>query len=166
MLLDTIFGNFVKRKAYCVMARAALQRMLKASHLDELFRQFASVQYERELLFSQLVEVMARVVTRVDRSVLRAVVALRDVLTVTDEAIYQKLRGVETTVSQALVRDSFRQASAVLEKMDVPINRGWVVFASRSLMGIIWQRHNIGSLNCERSGMLPCLVPLWWFGIR
>src|SRR5438045_7720350 len=105
MLLGSIFDNFVRQKPFCVMARAALERMMAASRLDELFRSHATVQYERELLFSQLVEVMARVVTRVDRSVLRAVESLHDVLTVSDEAIYQKLRGVETSVSQALVRD-------------------------------------------------------------
>lgn len=39
---------------------------------------------------------------------------LRDVLTVTVEAIKQKLRGVETLELQALVRDSFRQAAGEL----------------------------------------------------
>lgn len=125
MLLGCMFDNFIERKPYCVMARATLERMLAATRLDALFRAQATVQYERELLFSQLIEVMARVVTRVDRSVLRAVEALRDVLSVTDEAIYQKLRGVETAVSQALVRDSFREAVAVLEKLKVA-DRSWV----------------------------------------
>lgn len=125
MLLKSVFNRFVEQKPYCVMARAALERMLAASRLDALFREHASVQYERELLFSQLVEVMARVVTRVDRSVLRAVDALRDVLTVTDEAIYQKLRGVELGVSRALVRDSFRETQAVLGKLKA-LDRPWV----------------------------------------
>ena len=70
MLLDSVFRKFVERKPFSVMARAALERMLSASRLDELFRTQAGVQYERELLFSQLVEVIARVVTRVDRSAL------------------------------------------------------------------------------------------------
>lgn len=38
MLLGSMFDNFVKRKPYCVMARATLERMLAASRLDELFR--------------------------------------------------------------------------------------------------------------------------------
>jgi hypothetical protein len=125
MLLGSVFDNFVVQKPYCVMARAALERMLAASRLDELFRTHATVQYERDLLFSQLIEVMARVVTRVDRSVLRAVESLHNVLTVSDEAIYQKLRGVETAVSQAVVRDSFREAAAVLEQLKVT-DQAWV----------------------------------------
>ena len=119
MSLGAVFDKFVDKKPFCVMARAALERMLAASRLDALFQEHAAVQYKRELLFSQLVEVMSRVVTRVDRSVLRAIKALDDVLTVTDEAIYQKLRGVELAVSQALVRDSFREAKAILDKLKV-----------------------------------------------
>ena len=119
MLLDSIFKNFVEQKPFCVMARAALQRMLSATRLDSLFREHAQVQYERELLFSQLVEVSARVVAPVDRSMFKAIGELRKVLTVSDEAVYQKLRGVEPHVCQMLVRDSFREASQVLAKLKV-----------------------------------------------
>lgn len=72
MLLDSVFKNFLKQKPFCVMARAALERMLSVSRRDALFREVASEQYERELLFSGLVDLIARVVTRVDRSVLKA----------------------------------------------------------------------------------------------
>ena len=68
MLLDSVFQNFLEQKPLSVMARAALERMLSVSRLEALFRQVASVQYERDLLFSGLVEVIARVVTRVGRS--------------------------------------------------------------------------------------------------
>lgn len=119
MLLNSVFSKFIEKKPFTVMARAALERMLSATRLDELFRAHADCQYERELLFSQLVEVAARVVTRVDRSVLKAVEALQDVLTVTDDAVYQKLQHVEPAVCQALVRDSFRQASDVIARLKV-----------------------------------------------
>ena len=119
MLLQGMFANFVEQKPYCVMARAALERMLSATRLDALFEAQAQQQYTRELLFSQLVEVISRVVTRVDSSVFKSIQALDDVLTVSDEAVYQKLRKVEPRVCQALVRDSFQVASGVLEKMQV-----------------------------------------------
>lgn len=125
MLLDSVFKNFLEQKPFCVMARASLERMLSASRLDALFREVASVQYERDLLFSGLVELIARVVTRVDRSVLKSYESLKEVLGVSDEAVYQKLRGIETCVSQALVRDSFREASAVLAKLGV-VETSWV----------------------------------------
>ena len=51
MLLGSIFDNFVSQKPFCVMARAALERMMSVSRLDALFHSHATVQYERELLF-------------------------------------------------------------------------------------------------------------------
>jgi IS4 transposase len=164
MLLESVFDNFVERKPYCVMARAALERMLAASRLDELFRTNATVQYERDLLFSQLIEVMARVVTRVDRSVLRAVESLHDVLTVSDEAIYQKLRGVETLVSQALVRDSFREAGAVLEQLKVA-DRTWVSgFRVKILDGnhLAATEHRIAELRTIWDAPLPGRALVVW----
>jgi len=164
MLLGSVFDNFVKRKPYCVMARAALERMLAGSRLDELFRTHATVQYERDLLFSQLIEVMGRVVTRVDRSVLRAVDSLRDVLTVSDEAIYQKLRGVETGVSQAVVRDSFREAGAVLRQMKVA-DRTWVRgFRVKILDGnhLAATQHRIAELRTIWDAPLPGRALVVW----
>lgn len=164
MLLGSMFDNFVKQKPYCVMARATLERMLAATRLDALFRAHATVQYERELLFSQLIEVMARVVTRVDRSVLRAVEALRDVLTVTDEAIYQKLRGVEACVSQALVRDSFREAAAIQQKLNVE-DRSWVRgFRIKILDGnhLSATEHRIAELRTIWDAPLPGRTLVVW----
>jgi hypothetical protein len=164
MLLGSMFDNFVKQKPFCVMARAALERMLAASRLDDLFRVHASVQYERELLFSQLTEVMARVVTRVDRSVFRAVESLRDVLTVSDEAIYQKLRGVETSVSQAVVRYSFREAAGVLEQLKVA-DRSWVPgFRVKILDGnqLAATEHRIAELRTIWDAPLPGRALVVW----
>jgi len=117
MLLGELLNPFLEQRPFCVMVRAALERMLSAPRLDRLFDDHAVEQYERHLSFSSLVEVMARVVTRIEPSVLASWRALRDVLDVTDEAVYQKLRGVETAVSEAMVRDSFAQANGVLEQL-------------------------------------------------
>lgn len=157
MLLSSLFDNFVEKKPFCVMARAGLERMLAAAPLDELFRSHCSVQYERNLLFSQLIEVIARVVTRVDRSVNRAVGALRDVLTVSDEAVYQKLRGVETGVSQAVVRYSFREAAGVLKQLNV-VEKSWVPgFPVKILDGnqLAATEHRIAELRTIWDAPLP-----------
>ena len=164
MLLGSMFDNFLERKPYCVMARAALERMMSASRLDNVFRTHATVQYERDLLFSQLAEVMARVVTRVDRSVLRAVESLHDVLTVSDEAVYQKLRGVETVVSQALVHDSFREAAGVLEQLKAT-DRTWVRgFRVKILDGnhLAATEHRIAELRTIWDAPLPGRALVIW----
>lgn len=125
MLLKTLVQSFVEQRPYCVMVRASLGRMLSPSRLDQLFQDHAVEQYERELLFSSLVEVMARVVTRIEPSVLSSYRALKDKLGVSDEAVYQKLRLVETTVSEAMVRDSFANAAGVLQQLGAE-DASWV----------------------------------------
>ena len=164
MLLNSLFSRFVEKKPFAVMARATLERMLSANRLDELFRTHASVQYERELLFSQLVEVMARVVTRVDRSVLKAIEALKDVLTVTDDAVYQKLQKVEPHVCQALVRDSFREASQVIAKLKVEAKPWLSKFRTKVLDGnsIAATEHRIAELRTIWDAPLPGRTLVVW----
>jgi len=110
MLLEKLVKPFLEQRPYCVLVRATLERMLSPTRLDQVFHEHASQQYERDLLFSSLVDVMARVVARLEPSVLAAYRTLREKLGVSDEAVYQKLRLVEGAVSEALVRDSFASA--------------------------------------------------------
>lgn len=125
MLLEKLVKPFLEQRPYCVLVRATLERMLSPARLDQVFREHASRQYERELLFSSLVDVMARVVARIEPSVLSAYRALREKLGVSDEAVYQKLRLVEGAVSEALVRDSFVSACEVLQRLNA-CDRTWV----------------------------------------
>lgn len=125
MLLEKLVKPFLEQRPYCVLVRATLERMLSPTRLDQVFREHATQQYERELLFSSLVEVMARVVTRIEPSVLSAYRALREKLGVSDEAVYQKLRLVEGAVSEAMVRDSFVMAQEVLDQLNA-CDRSWV----------------------------------------
>ena len=55
MLLDKVFEPFVKTTPICVMARAALQRILDSHQLDQLFGRTAQRQCTHELLFPALV---------------------------------------------------------------------------------------------------------------
>jgi Transposase DDE domain len=126
MLLARVFDRFVKERPYCVMVRAALERMLLPERLNSMFETFAERQYHRELLFADVVETMGRVVTRVEPSVLAAYRAMKDVLGVSDEAFYQKLRRIELRVSQELVRDSYREAVSVLKQLKV-LDAAWVL---------------------------------------
>lgn len=125
MLLKKLVQPFVEQRPYCVMVRAALERMLSPSRLNQVFQDHAVRQYERELMFSSLVEVMAQVVTRIEPSVLASYRTLKNELAVSDEAVYQKLRNVETAVSEAMVRDSFAVAQSVLHELQA-CDRSWV----------------------------------------
>ena len=80
MLLKKLVQPFVEQRPYCVLVRAALERMLSPSRLNQVFRDHAVEQYEKDLLFSSLVEVMAQVVTRIEPSVLASYRALKEKL--------------------------------------------------------------------------------------
>jgi hypothetical protein len=114
MLLDKVFEPFIKETPLCVMARGALQRILDPRHLDALFAHTAQRQYTHELLFSTLVDLMARVVLRQEPSVHAAYRKLEDQIPVGDQSVYNKLQHVELAVSAALVRDSAQQVAPVL----------------------------------------------------
>jgi hypothetical protein len=160
MLLKGLFELFVEQRPFCVMVSAALERMLSPERLDQLFRDQAAEQYERELLFSSSVEVMARVVTRIEPSVLADYRALQEKLGVSDEAVYQKLRRMESSVSEALVQDSFAQAQEVLKQLKA-CDRSRVAGKRVKILDgnyLSATERRIAELRTlwDGSGMLPC----------
>src|SRR5437660_670685 len=117
MLLDKVFEPFIKEAPVCVMARGVLQRILDPHHIDQLFTRTAQRQYTNELLFSSLVDLMARVVLAQEPSVHAAYRKLEDQLPVSDQAIYDKVQHVELAVSAALVQDSARRVAPVINAL-------------------------------------------------
>ena len=71
-----------------------------------MFREHAEQQYEDELLFSTVVQTLALAVNGVRKSVNAAYQASREEFTVSVTALYDKLQGIETQVSQALIRET------------------------------------------------------------
>lgn len=117
MLLDKMFEPFIKEAPICVMARGVLQRILDPHHIDQLFAHTAQRQYTHELLFSSLVELMARVVLGQEPSVHAAYRKLEGQLPVSDQSVYNKLQHVELPVSAALVQDSARRVAPVIRAL-------------------------------------------------
>ncbi len=71
-MIPAAFEPFLEEAPLCVMTRLALEGLFDPARLDALFRHTAQRQYEKELLFSQVVELMTAVVLRVHPSVLAA----------------------------------------------------------------------------------------------
>jgi hypothetical protein len=117
MLLDSIFRPFVEQRPVCVMARAVLERILDAEHINALFERTAERQYTRNLLFSSLVDLMSQVVVRLQPSVHAAHQAMGDRIGVSDQAIYDKLQSVEPRISAELVRNSAAQVRGVVREL-------------------------------------------------
>lgn len=119
-MIPSAFEPFLRAGPFGVMARATLESLFDPERLDALFARTAQRQYTRELLFSQLVELMAAVVLRQQPSVRAAYRQGVGGITVSDQAVYDKLDGLEVGVSAALVRDSAERLAPVLKALHRP----------------------------------------------
>ena len=117
MVLSDVFERFVKESPVAVMARALMERAFEPSMLDGLFRKEANKQYEKALLFSSLVNLMALVVCGIRPTVRTAYNAMREELPITLTALYAKLNRVEVGTCQALVADSAQRLRPVIEAL-------------------------------------------------
>jgi hypothetical protein len=99
------------------MAQAVLENLFQPERLDDLFARTAQRQYQRTLLFSALVELMHAVVLGAEPSVYAAYRKRRRALGVSDQAVYDKLDGMELGLSAAVVRDAAHQAEPVIDAL-------------------------------------------------
>jgi hypothetical protein len=113
-MLPQAFQSFIDRSPICVMARAVLENLFRPERLDALFERTAQNQYQRTLLFSSVVELMQAVVLGVEPAVYAAYRKRRHTLPVSDQAVYNKLDGMELGLSAALVQDSAGQAEEII----------------------------------------------------
>ena len=104
MVFGKVFDRFVRSSPACVMHRSVMENVFAPAELDALFRRTAVAQYERELLFSTLVDLTSLVVCRISKSVHAAYVRKREEVGVSIRALYDKLDHVEIGTSRALVQ--------------------------------------------------------------
>lgn len=130
MNLPKVFEPFVEQSPVSVMARGILEYALPAATLDALFREHSVRQYEDQLLFSTVVEVLALAVAGSRKSVHASYESLREKVRVSVISLYNKLKGTELAVSQALVRETARRLGPTIAQLDVPRSAplpGWRV---------------------------------------
>jgi IS4 transposase len=116
-MFPAAFLPFIEQSPISVMARGIVERFFEPEHLDVLFRETAVDQYERNLLFSSVVDLMQSVVLGAEPSVFAAYRKRRHKLPVTDDSIYNKLKGMDLIVSEAVVRDSAGRAAEVIDEL-------------------------------------------------
>src|SRR5580693_6889059 len=104
MLPTAIIDRFVERCPAAVMVRATLERLLRPERLDQLFEDARQRQYSKQLLFSQVVALMATVATRTRTSVHAAYLAMKEQLGVSAAALYEKLNHIEPGTCSAMIR--------------------------------------------------------------
>jgi len=97
------------------MARATIEKMFSPNIADSLFQANAKSQYQDMLLFSTVFDVMCMVATRTSKSVHDVYRQKLVTISVSVKSLYNKINGVETNVSQALVRHSADTAHALVK---------------------------------------------------
>ena len=68
-MMDAIFERFVAGTPITVMAQLGFERVLDPAWLDQMFDEYRGRQYERELLFSTVVDIVALVALGLQPSV-------------------------------------------------------------------------------------------------
>jgi Transposase DDE domain len=116
-MLSKIFDAFVKESPISIMMRGLMEVVFRPQRLDAIFESHSKLQYTRELLFSTLVNLLSLVVCGVHPSVNAAYKAKAEELNVSRGALYQKLNGVETEVSAALLRETASELGQLIERM-------------------------------------------------
>ena len=115
MVFSDLFERYVQDCPACVMHRALMENIFAPAKVDAIFHQAAETQYERELLFSTLVDVVSLVVCRTSKSVHAACVRERDRIPVSIRALYDKLNRVEIGTSRALVQHTASEVSELID---------------------------------------------------
>ena len=159
MMFSKLFDEFVKSCPACVMHRALLEHVFSAEALDEVFRNHRQVQYERELLFSVMAETVSQVVCRISNSVRAAYIAKQRVeqIGVSLRSFYNKLCGIETCTSRAVVQHTARRVGDLIDRTKGqrrPLVKG---YRTRILDGNHLGKtdHRLGVLRKTAAGALP-----------
>jgi hypothetical protein len=134
-MLSSIFEQFVKESPVSVMMRALMSHIFATERMDRLFTKYAQVQYQQDLLFSSQVDLMSLVVCGIHPSVHAAYRARAANLSVSTTALYNKLSGVELSVSEALVRETGQDLAELVKLLDSDVDEDIITLNVRSLSG-------------------------------
>lgn len=109
---EQVLARFVEGSPVSVMARLLLQRAVRPELVDEIFEAHRGRQYQRELLFSTVVEIMTLVSVGLRPSVHAAARSLGE-FGASLQALYGKLRGTSPGLVRALVRATWQELRGV-----------------------------------------------------
>ena len=157
MLLGKRFKEFIESSPVSVIIRGTLERVLDPDKLEQVFENHAVRQYTRELTFAQCGEIMSDVVFQVSQSVGAWYKTHPDELSVTRQALYDKLKHLELPISAALVRHSEAELRPAMKAMGIrpqPLLPG---YRMRVLDGnhLAGTDHRILELRRHRAAALP-----------
>ncbi|MCK5871844.1 MAG: transposase [Methylococcales bacterium] len=155
-LFSAVLQKFIDKSPVTVMVQGLLEQLLNAEKLNQWFDNNSGVQYTRNLLFSSVIAIMLDVVCQTRASV-KAAHQKSDHIGVSLASLYNKINGLETSTSAALVRYIGAESIALIKEMNVEYP-DWVEgYNTRLLDGncIEATEHRIKALRNTKSGALP-----------
>jgi hypothetical protein len=157
MLLGECFEKFLTRSPVSVMVRGILERVFDPEKLERVFSDNALLQYTRELTFAQCVGLMSDVVFRIVPSVGAWYKAHHDEVSVTRQAVYDKLKHLELPTAAGLVAYAGRELGACLQQMPSPPSPLLPGYRVRVLDGnhLAGTDHRVLELRRYRAAALP-----------
>ena len=157
MLLGPAFDRFVRQRPIGVMARGLLENVLRPERLDELFKELAQRQYTKELLFSQVVDLMGLVVCGIYPSPHAAYQDSQDRFSVSLASVYNKINRVEPPISAALVRRTAEGMADVIRRLGGTLPALLPGYRVKILDGncLAASEHRITELRFTNAGPLP-----------
>ena len=137
------------------MLRGLLKRLLNPEALDGCFEATAQAQDARDILFSSLAGLMLQIVCRTQPSVHAAYRHAE--IAASTISVYDKLRGVELTTSQGLVRHIGRKAQTLIETMNGGQPAQLPGYRLKYLDGncLAASEHRLKALRTTAAGALP-----------
>ncbi|MBX3423039.1 MAG: transposase [Pirellulaceae bacterium] len=159
MSFDSVLSRFADQAPVATMVRAAMANILSPRELDKIFEESRQRQYEDRLLFSSVVGLLTLAVTKTQPSLHAAYQSQREELGVSVAALYDKLSGVELTVTRELVRRTAQRMSAVIDALGEtrrPVLQGYsTLYLDGSHLGAT--EHRLKPTRSVRGGPLPGL---------
>jgi IS4 transposase len=139
------------------MVRATLENLVSPERLDQIFAETSERQYEKELLFSEVVALMVGVATRTHASVHAAYLAAQDRLGISTTAVYGKLNRLEPGLSAAMIRETSQDAAQVIDAMPGACRELLPGYHVQYLDGnhLASSEHRLAELRLTREGPLP-----------
>ncbi|MBD2244488.1 transposase [Nostoc sp. FACHB-888] len=118
-MLSPVFEAFVEASPISVMMRGLMEHIFNSERMNQIFKTYSERQYEQELLFSTLVDLMSLVVCGMYPSVHAAYQKKAVEVSVSTTALYNKLQRVELSVSRALVHETASELIELLQGLNV-----------------------------------------------
>lgn len=118
-MVEEIVNRFAEQAPAAVLFRSLFARVFSNERIDQIFRDHKQRQVESDLVFSSLIHLLTPVVSGSKPTVHASFQASEDLIGVSSQAVYDKLRKVEAPVCEALVRIPTTELAQVCQKAKV-----------------------------------------------